>query len=30
MNADLNMNRHRVIDLSAPTAADDAVTSTVC
>jgi hypothetical protein len=26
MSADLNMNRHRVINLSAPTAADDAVT----
>jgi hypothetical protein len=27
MSADLNMNRHRVINLSAPTVADDAVTS---
>jgi hypothetical protein len=26
MSADLNLNRHRVINLSAPTAADDAVT----
>jgi hypothetical protein len=26
MNADLNLNRHSIINLSAPTAADDAVT----
>jgi hypothetical protein len=26
MSADLNLNRHRVINLSVPTAADDAVT----
>jgi stress response protein SCP2 len=29
MSADLKMNRHRIINLSAPTAADDAMTRTV-